>query len=557
MKEKKKYYDYDSDIKDLSTLEESKIKTSVETVSGFRNLIRINIDKSLINSNLIDNKDEEIKFILLIKFNFPFTAPFLLCLTKFSVPELSDGRDFLEDVLSHPWIPRKKNCLKKLVSLIPDFINNYLENIHNKNYIKFIGKFYLDNNYEFNILKLFPNLYYGDIIEIVPLGNDKKVCDEKRKIMITDGFLLLFVEKSIFEPNKLKLIFWGPIGSLSLIRQVQSKKVIELTWKIKKEKISLMRLKTENDEKIFDILMECLTKKKIQYKIENLASVAKKGEIPPIDIGAVEQEISKLEIKIKIKSKDGTHNEIAKQLMNLYEKAVQYYSAINDQTYQIYTKKTKKLISQMSDKDLGGKKGNKKTGEAGEKKKKGKKGKIKKEKSTIEKEELKKEEKKEIKEGNQEEKDIKSQKEEKKEKEEDKKVITAEKESGKVEEKKDEKKEEKKEEEEEDKKDEKVEEKKDEKVEEKNEEKVEEKKNEKEEVKKEKHSEKENVKEEHPNNGKSKEKKEENKNNQNKEENKEVKKEEDKNNQNKEEKSKKRQIIEKSGFNLDLDDDDV
>ena len=41
-----------------------------------------------------------------------------------------------------------------------------------------------------------------------------------------------------------------------------------------------MRLKTENDEQIFEILMNCLTKKKIEFKVANESSGAKKGEIP-------------------------------------------------------------------------------------------------------------------------------------------------------------------------------------------------------------------------------------------------------------------------------------
>ena len=57
----------------------------------------------------------------------------------------------------------------------------------------------------------------------------------------------------------------------------------------------------------------------------NETSGGKKGELPQIDIVAVEQEISKLEIKIKIKGKDGSNVDNTKQLMNLYEKAVQYY----------------------------------------------------------------------------------------------------------------------------------------------------------------------------------------------------------------------------------------
>jgi hypothetical protein len=63
--------------------------------------------------------------------------------------------------------------------------------------------------------------------------------------MITEGFILLFVEKSVFDIQKLKLIFWGPIGSLSLIKQIQGKNVLELKWKAKKERTTLMRLKTD------------------------------------------------------------------------------------------------------------------------------------------------------------------------------------------------------------------------------------------------------------------------------------------------------------------------
>ena len=379
MSEKKKTYNYDNEIKELSNLEEQKIKLSIETISGYRNLIRINIDKSLINSKLID-KDEEIIFILLIKYNHPITAPLLYCLTKFSVPELCDGRDFLEEVLSTQWIPKRKNSLKKIINLIPNFINNYLQKISEQKGLKIIGKFYLDNCYELSVLKLFPHLYFGDVIEIVAFGNDKRVYDEKRLIMITEGFILLFVEKSIFETQKLKLIFWGPINSLSLIKEINERNVIELKWKAKKDNTSLMRLKTPKDEEIFEILVYCLTKKKIEFKMANETSGGKRGEIPQIDIVAVEQEISKLEIKIKIKGKDGSNVENTKQLMNLYEKAVQYYSALNDYRYQIYMRKTKKLFSQMSEKELGAIKGIKKIGEGGEKKKKGKKGKSKKDK---------------------------------------------------------------------------------------------------------------------------------------------------------------------------------
>ena len=293
----------------------------------------------------------------------------------------------------------------------------------------------------------------------------------------------------------------------------------------KKERTTLMRLKTDKSEQIFEILMECLNKKKIEFKMTNESYGAKKGELPKIDIVGVEQEISKLEIKIKIKGKEGSNMENTVQLMNLYEKAVQYYSAVNDYRYQIYMRKTKKLFSNMSEKDLGFKKLEEKSGEKEVKKKKGKKGKKKKAKDKENKKEEKKEDKKE--------EDNKSKEKEKEEKpesdiknekiNEDKKEL-----------KKEEIKEEVKENKEEDKK---LEDKKEIK--------------EKEEIKEEKKEEKEKEKEKDKENKDVEVKETQNKKVEEKKEIKEEKKEEKK-----AEKSEVKQKFEKSGFNLDLDEDD-
>ena len=284
IKKKRKPYDLAEEIKELANWEETGYKILVEIISGFKYAVKIKIDPSLIDEKLVQliDKDEDIVFILLIKYNHPYVAPFLLCLTKFSVPELSDGRDLIEEVLNSPWPIKEKKMLKKVIKLIPGFINNYLKNVTVEKNIKITGKYYLDSTYELNILNLIPHLFFGDIFEIVALGNDKRVFDDKRILMITEGFILLFVEKSVFEIQKLKLIFWGPIDSLSIIKQINGRNVIELKWKAKKDKTTLMRLKTDKSQQIFDILMESLNKKKIEYKIANESSGAKKGEISEI-----------------------------------------------------------------------------------------------------------------------------------------------------------------------------------------------------------------------------------------------------------------------------------
>ena len=295
---KKKPYDLNEEIKEISNWNKKGFNILVEQMSGFKYSIKIKIDPSLLDQDLVKliDKDEDIVFILLIRYNHPYLSPLLFCLTKFSVPELSDGRDLLEEVLMNPWPIKNKKLLKKVIKLIPKFINSYLKNVTaEKNNAKILGRYYLDSIYEFNLLKLFPYLYLEDIFEIVPVGNDKRVFDDKRKIMITEGFILLFIEKSVFDIQKLKLIFWGPIGSLSMIKQIQGKNILELKWKAKKDRTTLMRLKTDKSEQIFEILMDCLNKKKIEFKLKNESYGGKKGELPKIDIVSVEQEISKLD----------------------------------------------------------------------------------------------------------------------------------------------------------------------------------------------------------------------------------------------------------------------
>ena len=527
---KKKPYDLNEEIKEISNWNKKGFNILVEQMSGFKYSIKIKIDPSLLDQDLVKliDKDEDIVFILLIRYNHPYLSPLLFCLTKFSVPELSDGRDLLEEVLMNPWPIKNKKLLKKVIKLIPKFINSYLKNVTaEKNNAKILGRYYLDSIYELNLLKLFPFLYLEDIFEIVPVGNDKRVFDDKRKIMITEGFILLFIEKSVFDIQKLKLIFWGPIGSLSMIKQIQGKNILELKWKAKKDRTTLMRLKTDKSEQIFEILMDCLNKKKIEFKLKNESYGGKKGELPKIDIVSVEQEISKLEIKIKIKGKEGTNMDNTVQLMNLYEKAVQYYSAVNDYRYQIYMRKTKKLFTNMNDKDLGFKKLEESKGKKDEKKKKGKKGKKKKAKDKEDKKEEnnKNKELEQTQEKQKEENDIKNEvikedkkiikkedKEEKKEIKEEKKEIKEEKKEIKVEDKKQEKEKEEIKEEKKEIKNE-VTENKDDKIKETKDEKQEEKK-EITEIKEEKKVDKKEVK------------------------------------------SESKQKFEKAGFNLDLDEDD-
>ena len=343
----------ENQLNELSGIDQRIIIES-QIITRSQLLIAITLDKSLINSNSFEPLDI-IRFVLLIKPTYPNTPPQLYCISRFCVPELCDGRDFLEDTLQMKW--DSKNCfLKLIISQIPSFIQRYLNTILNyKNKSEIIlkremfGKYYLDSIYELSLIKYIPYLYFDVISEIISIkGNTMNI--EDRKILITDNFLLLFCNKSLYELDQLKLVFVGPITSLVYIRQFIKDGIVLLKWLVKgkgpgKNNYYVMQLRTPDGDYIVDTLIENLSKRSINFKVTNKinGNIKREGSVPLIEINLVEEEIKNLEKKIS--SKEDVTKESISVLINLYEKAIQYYSALNDKRFEIYIKKTHEIYS--------------------------------------------------------------------------------------------------------------------------------------------------------------------------------------------------------------------
>ena len=303
-------------------------------------ILLITINPILINQeNKIEFLDD-IHFILLIKHNYPQSPPILYSISKFCHPEICDCRDLLEETIQSSW--KKNPCtLKQLIEKIPNFINYYILNItkiENQNII--IGKYYLDSIYDIQIIENCPFLYFDCISEI---SNDNDgVYVEDRKILLTENFLLLFENKSLFEIDQLKLVFVGPIKALAFIRQKYNDNVIELKWGIKGNKFQIMKLVSEDANFIVDTLIANLSQKSIGYKVTD--KVYKQGKIPLIEINLVEKEISELEKNLKNENIIPT-KEMISTLLNFYERAIQYYSALNDEKFKLYLQKMQNIYS--------------------------------------------------------------------------------------------------------------------------------------------------------------------------------------------------------------------
>ena len=122
----------------------------------------------------------------------------------------------------------------------------------------------------------------------------------------------------------------------------------EFTWKIKGGRKFTMKIETLEGDKIINLLVDNLKKFGIDYSISTKTLGPKEGVIPSIDIDIVESQIKEIEEKIK---KEDTA-EMVKFLMVLYEKAVQYYSAINNERYEVFTKKIKDMMAESRYRDV-------------------------------------------------------------------------------------------------------------------------------------------------------------------------------------------------------------
>ena len=178
----------------------------------------------------------------------------------------------------------------------------------------------------------------------------KTIHEELRFLLITNNFFFLFINMGlgIINIGNMKLAYWAHINSLDTIRHTKGSNTSEYIWKLKKKRFFTIILKTypvfeKETDKIVDLLIENLKNCGIRYSITNKNLGPKTGQLPPIEINIVEDEINKLEIKIK--NPETLNQENLKILMNLYEKAVQYYSAINDNRFEGYMKKIQSLMS--------------------------------------------------------------------------------------------------------------------------------------------------------------------------------------------------------------------
>ena len=260
---------------------------------------------------------DDIKFLLYINKEYPKIEPELYCLTVFSNPHLCDGRNLINNIINGEW-SNNQLPIEIIINKIPKFIIKYNEHKDNN---KLVGKLILNKYYQINFLRNLPIFFHI-------ISNENKI------ITISDISLCLYdLDKNV---GFCKLSFFVDIKDLIEIKINSNENKINLKYKNSlNNKTKKININTSFYETINTILKE---KMQIYQK--------KTGKLPDIDINNVEKEIEEREKELK--NKENNYNlEKHLYLMSLYQKAVEYYSAVNNPKFIEITHKIHNLLQNI------------------------------------------------------------------------------------------------------------------------------------------------------------------------------------------------------------------
>ena len=311
--------------------EQEEIKKKLITQNNAYIELEISIPESLTQITF------PIKFILKISKDFPKEEPELYCITKFCYPHIYDGRNLIDEVLKSKWVNNIYN-LDTIINRIPKFIIEFNSSLED-GYLLLVGKYKINQIYSTERIKQFP-IYIKNVKENIKIKNKNT---KVNKILTISDLSFCLYEKENKQYSK--LTFQSDLSNLISIKRNTEFNTITFIWKKKdndKEKIDI-EIITNDTEEIKKILLEKMELFGKEYNVNQKIIKKRMGKLPYTDIEKVEKQIKLIEKEFE--EKKDANMDIVHRLNSLYQKAVEYYSAINSPEFKIYTNKIKELMA--------------------------------------------------------------------------------------------------------------------------------------------------------------------------------------------------------------------
>lgn len=326
-----------------SQMQEIKEKTKEEKILlALDKIISENLIEFHLEIGIPDEKSQD-NFEFVLEINLIYNV---IHLFSKNIKGLSDGRDLYPEImkelnLKNDFFSKDKFDLKLIIKNLKLFISNLKDVLNNS---KTIGKFYLSEEYDIIFIK---SLNY---ITKIPCRHVEFI--KGRKLVtpslccISDDYFCLYEYGNssnkylTSDEYKFTLVFYSQFDSLIKFNKLLEGSAVTLYWKKRiGEKEFYLKLESDIDSdmnKIINLLIENM--KQTGAKLDIVEK--RYGEIPKINIKEIEEKISSYELELQ----KNENKEIFNNLLNSYEKAIEYYSAVNDSIYVTYNTRVKELL---------------------------------------------------------------------------------------------------------------------------------------------------------------------------------------------------------------------
>jgi hypothetical protein len=278
---------------------------------------------------------DSIKLEVHLEGKYPFQQPKVILSTSTVFPSLADGRNLLSHIIKKAW---SEECtVLEIANLFPGFLN---ENFNNPG----TGRFHLG---QCMYLRHWENREYMRLFagqEIDP--QNPKFCRD-RAIVVTHS-MVLQLETNPQYPGLAHLVCYASLSSLQTVKMSKSDpEKVTFEWRMPDSSTALaQQFKIKSVNAFIELLMKNTQRLGIGAERRVLRPTASISEedvnaqaLSRVKIGEINADIVQHEVDIQ----DEVTKEKVNELIDLYQRAIEYYSALNDAKYDMYLQKVRKL----------------------------------------------------------------------------------------------------------------------------------------------------------------------------------------------------------------------
>ncbi|CAD8152938.1 unnamed protein product [Paramecium pentaurelia] len=266
------------------------------------------------------NQGKPIKFCLYLDNKFPFVFPKVHILSHLTKPTLADGRDYIEDVIHQQWSP--SILLNEIIQKFPKFLDQVRLQKDNRDYLLSLGKYNQDQEYEGQLG--LEDVEFFQCKEIINGRSYQKI------IQLSNSHILMLESKN----KMLFLQSYQPTKDLVKVDKVDNS--AQLTWK-SDDNFRPQTLILSNIDQFMDSILLYKTGSSGKKILEEEVTLQKFENF----------EIQKLLDKV-INYEKQLEQELTTQnlnsLMNSYQQAIEYFSAVSDEDFKEYVMRLQNLI---------------------------------------------------------------------------------------------------------------------------------------------------------------------------------------------------------------------